>query len=109
MELREILGRRVRMLREDRRWSQEQLGKAARLGGKYIGMIERGEKAASFEAVERIAKALKVECYELFVPLDRRSEAVERHVKGLLAARPRDDARLDEFLEALLAALRKLG
>ena len=107
--LRVTFGRRVRALREAHGWSQEQLGRAAGLGGKYIGIIERGEKAASFEAVEKLARALGVECYELFVPVHRRTAAVEQHVRGLLSEKGRlDVANVEEFLKGLATALRKL-
>jgi transcriptional regulator with XRE-family HTH domain len=108
-DLRTIFGRRVRAFREGRGWSQEQLGKAAGLGGKYIGIIERGEKNASFEAIERLAEALGVECYELFVPTTRRTDSVERHVKTLTADSGRIDlGNVNEFLRALAVAVRKL-
>lgn len=106
--LRDILGQRVRSFREARHLSQEQLGKAAKLGGKYVGMIERAEKAASFETIERIAGVLGVQCFELFVPLQRRTSAVERKVKSLLADKGGNDANVDEFLKALIFALKKL-
>src|SRR6185437_8853745 len=107
--LRDILGRRVRALREERGWSQDQLGKAAGLGGKYIGVIERAEKAASFAAIEKLAKAFGVDCYELFVPVHRRTELVQRHVKLLTSDKHRIDvAGVDEFLRAMQVALRKL-
>jgi len=48
--------------------TQEQLAKAAQLGPKHIGVIERGEKTSSFAAIERLAEALDIEYYELFLP-----------------------------------------
>lgn len=79
------------------------------LGGKYIGIIERGEKNASFEAIEKLSKALNVESYELFVPLNRRADGVGRQVKALLGDRGRIDvSNVEEFLKAMAFALRKL-
>jgi transcriptional regulator with XRE-family HTH domain len=107
--LRLTFGRRVRALRETHGWSQERLGKAAGLGGKYIGIIERGEKTASFEAIERIARALCVDCYELFVPMNRRTEAVEDHVRSLVSQTQRIElSNVEDFLKSLGIALRKL-
>ena len=48
--------------------TQEQFGKAARIDYKHIGAVERGDKVPSFDAIERIAKTLKVDYYELFLP-----------------------------------------
>jgi len=107
--LRIIFGRRVRMSREGHGWSQEQLGKKAKLGAKYIGAIERGEKNASFEAIEKVAEALGVESYEMFVPMNRSSDSVHQHVKALLANKGRIDAsNVEEFLRTLAVGLRKL-
>ena len=107
--LRVIFGKRLRSLREANGLSQEQLGRAAGLGGKYIGIIERAEKNASFEAIEKLSKALDVESYELFVPLNRRADSVGRQVKALLRDRGRIDvANVEEFLKAMGIALRKL-
>jgi transcriptional regulator with XRE-family HTH domain len=107
--LRSIFGSRVRTVREARGWSQEQLGKAAGLGGKYVGIIERGEKSATFAAVEKLATALEVDCYELFVPTNRRTAAVARHVKALLDDAARIDVgAVEDFLKALAGGLHKL-
>ena len=63
-----IFGRRLRLLRKTNNLTQEQLGKKADIDYKHIGAIERGVKTPSFEAIEKIAKALKVDYYELFLP-----------------------------------------
>lgn len=104
-----IFGKRVRLLREDRNWTQEELSKASGLGPKHIGVIERGEKTSSFDAVERIAKALSVDYYELFVPLSRRTGAVKKEIEDLLVDPKRiDTGSIEEFLKGLRIALRKL-
>jgi XRE family transcriptional regulator, regulator of sulfur utilization len=107
--LRIIFGKRLRSLREQHGWSQEQLGRAAGLGGKYIGTIERAEKSASFEAIEKLSKALKVDSYQFFVPLNRRSDSVSQQVKALVSEKGRIDVdNVEEFLRTLGIALRKL-
>ena len=63
-----VFGRRLRLLRKANNLTQEQLGKKADIDYKHIGAIERGVKTPSFEAIERIAKVLKVNYYELFLP-----------------------------------------
>ncbi len=95
-------------LREKQKWSQDQLGKAAGLGGKYIGVIERAEKAASFEAIEKLAKAFKVECYELFVPINRRSDAVGSEIELLLKNEDRINvSAVQDFLRSLRMSVKK--
>jgi len=53
-------GEKVKQLREQKRWSQEELAKRSGLHRTYIGSIERGERNISLINVQRIAKALKV-------------------------------------------------
>lgn len=107
-ELRINLGKRVQAMRGARRWTQEELGRKAGLGPKYIGVIERGEKA-SFEAVEKLAKAFDIECYELFVPVTRRTESMEKELNALLDDESRiNPAQIQDFLRGLRALLRKL-
>lgn len=64
-------GQRVKALRAARGWTQEQLGRASGLDPKHIGVIERGKKSSSFDAVEKLAAALRVDPHELFLPEDR--------------------------------------
>ncbi len=59
-------GARVRQLRTDKGWSQEQLAAEARLDRTYIGGIERGERNPSLLNIYRIARALGVSASELF-------------------------------------------
>ncbi|MHB8390161.1 MAG: helix-turn-helix domain-containing protein [Acidobacteriaceae bacterium] len=51
------LGRRVRVLRAERGWSQEVLAELAGLHRNYIGHVERGEIHISVVRLARIARA----------------------------------------------------
>ena len=51
-------GRKVRMERERRNFSQEKLGELAGVHRTYIGMIERGEKNITLLNIEKIAEAM---------------------------------------------------
>ena len=51
---------RVKTLRLEKGWSQEELARRADLHRTYIGSIERHERNVSLLNIERIAKALKV-------------------------------------------------
>jgi len=57
--------RKVKTLRLDKGWTQEQLAKHADLHRTYIGSIERYERNVSLLNVERIAKALRVHVRDL--------------------------------------------
>jgi len=56
----ERFGKKVEVLRGEKGWTQEKLGKKACLHRTYIGSIERGERNVSLINVEKIAKALGV-------------------------------------------------
>jgi transcriptional regulator with XRE-family HTH domain len=62
----DLLGRRIRTLRTQKGWTQQHLGDVADVNYKFLGEIERGSQNPSLTVLEKIAKALGVELYELF-------------------------------------------
>ena len=65
--LQEKLGRKIQTLRKAAGLTQLELADKVGTYYKYLSYIESGRKNISTEMVERIAKALGVEPYELFV------------------------------------------
>lgn len=61
-----FVGARIRDLRKERGFSQEQLGEKAGFHFSYIGGIERAEKNISLINLSKIADGLNVEIHELF-------------------------------------------
>ena len=59
-------GLKVREIRKEKGFSQEELAHKADLHRTYIGMIERAEKNITLLNIEKIANALEVEIKELF-------------------------------------------
>ena len=59
-------GNKVRKERMKLGLSQEELAERAGVHRTYIGMIERAEKNATIESIEKIAKALKISIAEFF-------------------------------------------
>ena len=60
------MGRKIRKIREDKGYSQEEFAAIAEFDRAYYGAIERGERNVSAINLIRIAKHLKVEVGELF-------------------------------------------
>ncbi len=60
------LGDQIRLARAMRRWSQEALALSAGLHRTHIGAIERGEVSPEIGTVEKIAKALGLQIWQLF-------------------------------------------
>lgn len=63
----DLLGKRVKALREKRELTQEELEEKTGVNTKYISAIERGQKNATIKTLEKIAEGLDVELYELFL------------------------------------------
>lgn len=68
MDLRALLGRRIRDLRNDAGLSQAALAMSAGLDRAFVGAVERGDKAIGLEALAKVARALGVEPWELLRP-----------------------------------------
>jgi transcriptional regulator with XRE-family HTH domain len=55
-----LFGNKVRSVRKERGWSQEELADICELDRTYIGGIERGERNVSIMNIAKIAQALGV-------------------------------------------------
>lgn len=61
-----IIGNRIRLLRAQRKISQEELSFKSDLHRTYIGAIERGEKCPTIETLYKITKAFEISLSEFF-------------------------------------------
>lgn len=66
MDIKKKFGKKVKILRIEKGWSQEKLALSADLDRTYIPSIEKGERNVSITVIEKIAKAFKVSVSELF-------------------------------------------
>ncbi|MEK6590958.1 MAG: helix-turn-helix transcriptional regulator [Nitrospinota bacterium] len=64
--IRKILGKRIRLLRESKGFTQEELGEKAGLSYKFVGEVERGEVNISLDSLIGIADALNVKINDIF-------------------------------------------
>jgi transcriptional regulator with XRE-family HTH domain len=58
-------GKKIRKLREQRGWSQEQLAIEAGVDNSHLGKLERGEGNPTIKLVYRLSVALEVDVHEL--------------------------------------------
>jgi transcriptional regulator with XRE-family HTH domain len=64
------LGKRVRRLREERGWSQEDFAHKGGLGRSFAGAIERGEKDVRLSTLTKLAGVLGVSLSQLLKGID---------------------------------------
>jgi transcriptional regulator with XRE-family HTH domain len=65
MDIRKKFGEKVRLLRKEKNLSQEELAHLASIDRTYVSDIEKGERNVSIIIIEKIAKSLDIETYEL--------------------------------------------
>lgn len=68
-EIAKIIGQRIRNIRLNNGLSQEKLAELSGCHPTYIGQLERGEKNATIESIEKIAVSLNVPLSQLFEKL----------------------------------------
>lgn len=68
MGAREILAANLRLLRRRQGLTQEELAYRADIDRTYVSALERGVYAATIDVIERLARALDVQVWELLKP-----------------------------------------
>ena len=74
-DIAKIIGQRIRNYRTQKGLSQEKLAELAGCHPTYIGQLERGEKNATLESVEKITSAMDVSLSQLFDKLGESGNA----------------------------------
>ena len=67
-----IIGQRIRNYRIQKNLSQEQLSELASFHPTYIGQLERGEKNATLESIQKVAQALDIPLSQLFEKIEEK-------------------------------------
>ena len=70
-DIAKTIGQRIRNYRTQKGLSQEKLAELASCHPTYIGQLERGEKNATLESVEKISSAMDISLSELFDKLGK--------------------------------------
>lgn len=66
MNLKEKFGKKIKLLREQKKYSIEYLANTANIDRTYISDIEKGKRNVSLLIIEKLANALEVNIKELF-------------------------------------------
>ena len=67
MEILEIFIKNMKKYRLAKKLSQEELSYKAKLHRTYISSVERGQRNISLKNIEKIAEALEIDVYKLFM------------------------------------------
>lgn len=65
-EISQVIGRNIKLYRNLRQLSQEDLAHYANIGTSHLGHIERGTKNPTLETLVKISKGLHIELKQLF-------------------------------------------
>ena len=93
-EIAKSIGQRIRNYRISQGLSQEKLAELAGCHPTYIGQLERGEKNATIESIEKISVALNVPLSKLFEKLGSQesdNKDIPLACYEFLSAKTRDD------------------
>ena len=67
MDIKELIGARIKSLRQGKGLTQEALAEKSGISSKYLSSIERGKENPTLDTLIQLAKALKVELFEIFL------------------------------------------
>lgn len=98
MNLRYIIGERIKSKRKEKGLTQEQLAEKANMHPTYIGKMERGDKSATLDSLEKVIAALDMSYEELFKyiqpsSLENEENSVLWQIINILNAKSIDDQR----------------
>ncbi len=66
-EIDKIVGMNIRLMRVKKSLSQERLAELSQISPTTMGAVERGDQSSTVQTLARIANALNVDLYKLFI------------------------------------------
>ncbi len=66
MDVIKSFGNKIKILRQEKGYSQEELANRAGIDRTYISDIEKGERNISLKIIEKLALSFDIEIYEIF-------------------------------------------
>lgn len=104
-EITTIVGQRLRLRRQELGYSQELTSEKAGLHPTYIGQVERGEKNATIESIEKICIALDLPLEDLFnkiIPCNSNYNTAQKCYDLILNQPLEDQEELYTLLENII-------
>ncbi|WP_407270813.1 helix-turn-helix domain-containing protein [Radiobacillus sp. PE A8.2] len=104
-EIAKVLGERIRKLRKAKGITQEELAHMACLHSTYIGQLERGEKNATLDSINKVARALDISLEELFrfsIFSDKKQETMSQLLSELENIEEEDRSNLFMIMNILI-------
>lgn len=74
MKTKELIGRRLKRIRQRKKLTQENLAEKVGISPKYISSIERGQENPTLDTLIKIVHALEVEMGEVFLTENEESD-----------------------------------
>ena len=105
--LRETLSRNIKKFRESAGLTQEKLAEKAGISANMINDIEGCRTWVSDKTLVKLASALQIETYRLFIPLTLTDNDLAKTVTADLAQNPSKMRK--DFNQSFEAALKSLG
>lgn len=103
----QIVGKRIRSFRLQQGLSQEELAERAGCHPTYVGQLERGEKNATLESVEKISSALKIPLSRLVELSEQRETEENRYAYLCYEIAASQNAANQKRLYEILSAIEK--
>jgi len=100
-----IIGQRLRQRRKELGYSQELASEKAGLHPTYIGQLERGEKNATLESVEKVCLALDMPMDDLFRnihPFDSTTATAQKTYDLLITLTPNEQKAVHIMIEQMI-------
>ena len=66
MTIEQVLGKRIKFLREQKHWSQEDLALESGINKNYLSDLERGTRNPTVKVLNKICLALEIDLETLF-------------------------------------------
>jgi transcriptional regulator with XRE-family HTH domain len=105
MEIKKLIGKRLKELRRSKQLSQEQLAEKADINSKYLSRMERGTENPTLDMLVKLSNALEVEMWEMF---DFGHEVSQKELKSTFSnfIKDTDEEKLRLALKVIRAIIR---